>query len=97
MEGCGPRRLGGSVMAGCPAPPSRGTASGGANDFFRAGLQLAALLWNLPIGQPSKDESLFIEMRRLLHEKIQLYIYKPSINYAVDAIAGNLSHLQHIR
>jgi hypothetical protein len=38
-----------------------------------------------------------MEMKGLLHEKIQLYIYKPSINNAVDAIAGNLSHLQHFR
>jgi len=29
---------------------------------------------------PKKKESLPMEMERLLHEKIQLYIYKPSIN-----------------
>jgi hypothetical protein len=28
-------------------------------------------------------------MRRLLHEKIQLYIYKPSIKSAGDASAGD--------
>jgi hypothetical protein len=40
-------------------------------------------------GQPKKV-SPFIKMRGLLHEKIQLYIYKPSINKAVDAAEAAL-------
>ncbi len=33
----------------------------------------------MPSGQPKKTSPL-IKMKGLLHEKIQLYIYKPSIN-----------------